>query len=224
MRIIIVRHGEPNYEKDCLTERGFEQAKAAAKRLQEEGIEEIYSSPMGRARQTAQETADLLGIKDVKILDFLHEVPWGKEGGSMFAEGHPWNIADELVRQGWDLNRTDWPTHSYFVDNKVTTAVHDIAPQTDAWLATLGYQREGMYYRCLREDEEQHTVALFCHGGSSTAMLAQILNLPFPYLCATLHLYFTGIAILRFDRRAGSICIPSMELMGDDKHAWVNSR
>ncbi|MBO5987521.1 MAG: histidine phosphatase family protein, partial [Lachnospiraceae bacterium] len=39
MRIIIVRHGEPNYEKDCLTSLGIRQAKAVAKRLADEGIE-----------------------------------------------------------------------------------------------------------------------------------------------------------------------------------------
>ncbi len=34
MRIIFVRHGEPNYELDCLTETGKKQAEAAARRLE----------------------------------------------------------------------------------------------------------------------------------------------------------------------------------------------
>ena len=33
MRLIMVRHGEPDYEKDCLTETGRQQAAAAAERL-----------------------------------------------------------------------------------------------------------------------------------------------------------------------------------------------
>ncbi len=218
MRIIIVRHGQPNYEKDCLTPLGIRQAKAAAERLKDEGIEEIYSSPMGRARQTAQETADLLGIREIKILDFMHELPWGTEGGPLYADGHPWNIADELVRQGWDLNRTDWPEHPYFARNVVTKAVQGIAPCTDAWLATLGLQREGLYYRCTREDDVQHTVALFCHGGSSTALLAQMFNLTFPYLCATVHLGFTGIATIRFSRTPGDVYVPHVEILGDERH------
>ena len=36
MRIIIIRHGDPDYEKDCLTELGHKQAAVAAKRLLEE--------------------------------------------------------------------------------------------------------------------------------------------------------------------------------------------
>ena len=33
MRIIFVRHGEPDYVRDCLTDTGKEQAAAAAERL-----------------------------------------------------------------------------------------------------------------------------------------------------------------------------------------------
>jgi len=47
MRIVFVRHGHPNYEKDCLTELGHRQAAAAAERLRHEGVEKIYSSTCG---------------------------------------------------------------------------------------------------------------------------------------------------------------------------------
>lgn len=63
MRIVIVRHGEPNYEKDCLTEKGHLQAAAAAKRLENEEIEAIYTSPMGRARETAEALARHIGLE-----------------------------------------------------------------------------------------------------------------------------------------------------------------
>ena len=35
MRILFVRHGHPNYEKDCLTDLGHLHAAAAAERLSE---------------------------------------------------------------------------------------------------------------------------------------------------------------------------------------------
>ena len=53
MRIVFVRHGEPDYRNDCLTETGKIQARQAAVRLREEGIEQIFSSPLGRAQETA---------------------------------------------------------------------------------------------------------------------------------------------------------------------------
>ena len=61
MRIVFVRHGEPDYANDCLTAVGKVQAEQAALRLREEGIEEIWSSPLGRAAETAK-AANLSGI------------------------------------------------------------------------------------------------------------------------------------------------------------------
>ena len=54
MLLYIVRHGDPIYVTDTLTERGKKQAEAVGKRIYDSGINVIYSSPMGRARETAE--------------------------------------------------------------------------------------------------------------------------------------------------------------------------
>lgn len=218
MRIIFVRHGEPDYVRDCLTPLGHLQARAAAERLAHEGIEAVYSSPMGRARETAAYTAQRLGLP-VQILDFMHELRWGSaDGAPLFSDGHPWDIADELIRQDWDLTRPDWPAHPFFSRNLVTESAAKAGRETDRFLETLGYSRQGNYYRCDAKDGPQRTVAVFCHGGSSTAALAQLFSLPFPYLCAAVHLDFTGLFIVRLTKRSGSLCLPIAELCGDDRH------
>ena len=77
MRIILVRHGDPDYVKDCLTELGKKQAAVAAERLMGEGIEKIYSSSLGRAVETAQAFSDRSGITPVHILPFMQEIRFG---------------------------------------------------------------------------------------------------------------------------------------------------
>jgi probable phosphoglycerate mutase len=96
--------------------------------------------------------------------------------------------------------------------------VDQVEKGIDEWLAGLGYVREGLYYRHIKEEEQHRTIALFCHGGSSSAAIGHILNLPFPYVCALLHMEFTGITILRFDRKKGAATLPCMELGNDGKH------
>ena len=49
MRLLLVRHGDPDYEKDCLTGLGHRQAEVVARRLLSENIDEIFSSPPLRA-------------------------------------------------------------------------------------------------------------------------------------------------------------------------------
>lgn len=53
MLLYIIRHGEPDYTTDTLTERGWTQAEAVGKRIYDAKIDRIFSSPMGRAKQTA---------------------------------------------------------------------------------------------------------------------------------------------------------------------------
>ena len=143
MRIVFVRHGEPDYKNDCLTEEGKKQAAAAAERLRDEGIEEIYASPLGRAAETAAAAAEVLKLP-VKTLDFMRELHWGsKDDTPLFAGGHPWDIADELARQGWDLTDPAWRKHPMFAGNIVTDEADHVAEKTDKWLLSLGYEQIG---------------------------------------------------------------------------------
>ncbi len=218
MRIVFVRHGDPNYEKDCLTDKGKVQARLAAQRLLEEGIEEIWSSPYGRAMETAQAFSEVSGM-EVRILPFMHELDWGSRNGEpTFADGHPWDIADEMAHRGIDLNCPDWRELSYFRNNRVVDNIDLVEQGIDEWLAGFGYERKGFYYEHKAEEKEHRTVALFSHGGSSCAAMGHILNLPFPYMCALLHLEFTGITILRLEKKAGLTTLPCLELGNDGKH------
>ena len=218
MRIVFVRHGEPDYTHDCLTEQGKLQALAAAERLREEGIEEIFSSPLGRAAETAAATAELLKLP-VKTLDYMRELHWGSTDGTPLpSDGHPWDLADLLAGEGWDLTNPGWREHPYFRNNRVTENADMVARKTDEWLLSLGYERNGAFYRCVRPDDRQKTVALFSHGGSSAAAMGHILNLPFPYACGLFHLEFTGITIIRLDRNPGQQRLPCLELANDGRH------
>ena len=218
MRLIFIRHGEPNYEKDCLTAIGKEQAELAAQRLAEEKIEEIWTSPLGRAVETAEATYRALGLP-VKTLDFMREITWGStDQTELFAGGHPWDITNEMARQGLNLNDPNWRETPFFKTNRVLECVDQIETGIDEWLAHFGYIRDGLYYRNEKEEPVHRTIALFCHGGSSAAAIGHILNLPFPYVCALLHLEFTGITILRFDRKVGERNLPCLELANDGRH------
>ena len=97
MDIYFVRHGHPDYAKDCLTELGHRQAAATAERLKDCKIERIFSSTKGRAMETAQHTAVKLGLEITKC-DFMREIHWGSLDGEPILEGgHPWKIAQSFA-------------------------------------------------------------------------------------------------------------------------------
>ena len=196
MRLILVRHGEPDYERDCLTQKGLSQAELVARRLLNEGIEEVYSSPLGRARQTAQPFAEASGIGDVRILDFMKEIRYGRED-ALYKSGNPWTVAFELVKGGFDLQSSDWRSFPGYKDNTAVTDIDKVGKGTDEWLASLGYVREG----------------------PSTALMSRVLNIPFPHLCVALsNLRHTSVTILSFDPTPGSLSMPFIEQACDAGH------
>ena len=91
MKLYVTRHGQSewNYEnKVCgisdinLTEKGIEQAKELAAKLENYNIDIIISSPLRRARKTAEIISSTIG-KDIIIDNRLFEQNFGVyEGGS----------------------------------------------------------------------------------------------------------------------------------------------
>ena len=218
MRIVFVRHGEPDYEHDCLTPAGRGQALAAAERLKSEGLGEIWSSPLGRAQETALAASRALDLP-VRTLDFMREVNWGSvDGSEILCGGHPWAIVFEMARLGLDLNDPNWRDLPYFRNNKLLECIDRIENGIDQWLERYGYVREGRYYRHTVEEKQQRTIALFSHGGSSCAALGHILNLQFPYACALLHIDFTGITVVQMESRSGSGTLSRLTLSNDARH------
>lgn len=217
MRIIFVRHGHPDYVNDCLTPLGHEQAEKAAIRLKNEGIEQIFSSSCGRAYETALHTAKMLS-KDVTKLDFIREIKWGSaDGGEVYRDGHPWDTSLYAVSQGYSLMDESWTREEKFCNNIVFSETERVARQTDEWLETLGYSREGTNYR-VKGDNTDRTIALFSHGGSSSALFAHMLNLPFFYLCRALCPDFTAITVLSLSDEKGTLTAPTIEIANDSRH------
>ncbi len=214
MRLIMVRHGEPNYEKDCLTETGARQAKAAAQRLKDEGISEIFASPMGRAQETASFTAQLLSLP-VQTLDFMHEISWG--GPGVPEHGHPWTLSEWMIAQEdfhfWNEN---WREHPYYGKNEATACFDAVSAEFDTFLAKKGYIHEGTRFLC--STDEDQTIALFSHGGSGACVLAHLLSLPFPYVVTVMPYDFTSIIILNFPCGKGKYVFPRIELFNDIAH------
>lgn len=218
MRIIFVRHGHPNYAKDCLTELGHKHAAAVAERLKDEGIEEIYSSTCGRAYETAGYVAKECNLPIAKC-GFMREISWGSINGEpLFNDGHPWSTVDNMVANGENVWDYDWASKAPFANNKMVGCVENIAIALDKWLETLGYKREGLYYRVMEGIDTHRTIAAFGHGGAGSAILSHLLNLPYPFVCTTFGQDYTGITIVTLSDTPGALVKPSFEIMNDARH------
>ncbi len=217
MRIIFVRHGHPNYRNDCLTELGHLHAQAAAERLAEEKIEKIYSSSHGRAYETAEYIAKKQSLSEIESCDFIREIHWGSDTEVLFEKGHPWFTADKMVEDGKSLMNENWDQEAPFLPNhKCVESVKKIGDAFDELLATLGFVREGEFYRVT--EPKYDTIAVVSHGGASSAVLARMFNLPFPFLCTAICPNYTAITIVQMKEQEGKLIAPQFEIVNDARH------
>lgn len=175
MRILIVRHGDPDYKNDSLTEKGFYEAELLKERLVKLDVKDFYCSPLGRAQATAKPTLDALG-RDAKTLDWLREFP-------AFildpVDGHkriPWDLMPDFWTNKRDLyDKDDWIKNPVMTSGNVEKLYTDVCQSLDELIASYGYERKGNCYKVLKENTD--TIVLFCHFGIECVLLSHILGI-----------------------------------------------
>ena len=217
MKIVYVRHGQPDYKTDTLTELGHLHAEAAAERLTAYNITEIYSSPLGRARETAEHTARRLGLEVVTV-DSFRELGWGDPNAEPGAKKlPPWEYVHHFAKIGQSITDPDWTQKEPWCHDKVVARVQAAQEGFDAFLEQHGYRRTGDSY-AVTEVASDKTIAIFGHGGHSTAIFAHMMNMPFPLACQLFRLDFTNISVFQFNGEAGLFTVPRFDMIGNAEH------
>ena len=70
----MIRHGDPDYENDTLTEKGRREAALLAKAASGLNLGTCFVSPLGRARDTAAYCLEQRGLT-AETFDWLEEFP-----------------------------------------------------------------------------------------------------------------------------------------------------
>ena len=222
MLLYVIRHGDPIYEPDSLTELGHAQANALAKRLFRCGLDRVYCSPLIRAQQTARPTCEALGLS-CEIEEWAHEnrafedfVVKHKDGREewCFDQQNTNYVNDET------LARQDWYNIPELLGEpeRFRQGYDRLIKSGDEFIARLGYVREGSVYRIERPNDER--VALFCHEGISTFFISHLLNIPLHVFWATVGFSHTGVTIIEFANNENGITMPRMICMSDLSHIY----
>ena len=191
MRILLVRHGDPDYEHDTLTEKGHKEAALLAETAKDLNVGDCYVSPLGRAQDTASYTLKKLGLT-AKTKDWLQEFPAQVD---INQEPELQAAYPDCKRKNgyyqprilWDMVPGYWTGHPEYIDKNgwrtsLAAQYSDLVPvydyvteNFDKLLEQYGYVRDGTHYRVVKESRE--TITLFCHFGVSCVILSHLWNL-----------------------------------------------
>lgn len=72
MRLLLIRHGDPDYVHDSLTEKGRREAQLLARIAPQLDLGDVYVSTLGRAQETASYSLKATG-KSAKTVDWIQE-------------------------------------------------------------------------------------------------------------------------------------------------------
>lgn len=176
MRLLIIRHGDPDYERDTLTEKGWREAELLSERMAEIPLAGIYVSPLGRAKDTASLTLEKLNRTAEEcewLREFLGRVrrPDVPEQESIAWDWLPgdWTKEEDFYRR--DL----WMEQEAMRAGGVGREYRFVTEHFDRLLAEHGYVREGELYRADRANRD--TLAFFCHFGVECVLLSHLMNI-----------------------------------------------
>lgn len=221
MQLYYIRHGEPIYDPDCLTEKGHRQARALGETLQHCGIDKIYASTSTRARQTAQPLADLTG-KEITLLDWCNESHAGDEF-FVVENGNPhWiyqseHYLAEMASEEVYALRDKWYEHPTFASMKCGKGERRVAKEADAFLAQFGFIRDESEHCYHAEKPFDGKVALFAHEGFGHIFLPYVCFIPYP-IFARFDNAHTGVTILDFTPYDDGRVFPHLRCVSDTGH------
>ena len=217
MRLLISRHGDPDYAIDSLTPTGWREAELLARRLKDLDVKAFYVSPLGRARDTAKPTLEAMG-RSAEVKDWLREFPfnfvkYGKNKCCWDWIPSEWTVREEFY------DRDRWMDAPEFCEIGVREGYKKVTDGLDELLESHGYRREGGYYRAVSPNTD--TVVLFCHFGLECVLLSHLLGVSPMVLWHGFCAAPSSVTTIYTEERRSGIAAFRISQFGDTSHLYV---
>ena len=202
MKLLLIRHarmkGDPYCEPPspvtgCLHPDGVAQAEALGRALAATPIDVAFSSPYGRAVETAERALAGRGLEVVRVPGLQEWTP-----SPAFRNATSTEASAMAARDAGRWAEETWKTE---LGEGTFDVLARVVPALLGALASVGWHARQGGWTC-DEGAEKKTVAVFAHGGSLNAMLTFLLGVrPFPVGCFSFP--YCGVATVSFQPRRG---------------------
>ena len=179
MKILIIRHADPDYSIDSITEKGKRERELLTARLEKENISAIYSSTLGRAKDTIQPTAEHFGITPIQC-EWLREFEYPKiKVPYQENEKNAWDLLPTFMNDNPILYTSDWKNVDFIKNSEVPMAYDEVVKSFDKAISDHGYTRNGAYYNVTNSNHD--TIVFTCHFGLGAILVSHLFNVS-PYV------------------------------------------
>lgn len=219
MKLLIVRHGDPDYSIDSLTPKGRREAELLRDRLAKLDVEKFYCSPLGRAQETAKATLNFLG-RTAETCDWLREFDGYVVDPDSGERTSPWDRTPAFLCGNDDYYDKDrWISTPFYSSGNVPEKYKRVCDGIDALLARHGYVHDGKVFRVERENTD--TLVLFCHFGVECVLLSHIMKISPVILWHSFVALTTSVTTLVTEEREQGTAVFRCNGFGDISHLYA---
>ncbi len=222
MRLLIVRHADPDYSIDSLTEKGWREAELLSDRLSKLDVKAFYCSPLGRAQDTASLTLKKMG-REAETLEWLKEFYYCQVTPPYLSDSETvitWDFMPSFFTKCDDLYDKDKFMHVDFMEKGDYPALYKaVTDGLDELLEKHGYRRNGRYYDAVEPNRD--TIVLFCHFGIECQLLGHLLGISPVVLGQNFCAAPSSVTTLYTEEREKGIASFRMAAFGDTSHLYV---
>ena len=233
MRILLIRHGDPDYEHDSLTPEGVKEAKALAETADILKPGTCFVSPLGRARRTASYTLEKLGIT-AEVRDWLQEFPARVDiaknpeellkayPDTEFENGRPkphivWDMVPAYRMSHPELmDFEDWKKSELMKYSDAAGLYDSVTGSFNELLREHGCSFNGTNWVVEKESEE--TLTFFCHFGLACVLMSWLFRVSPFVLWHQVILQPSSVTEIRTEEREQGIAQFRASRIGDISH------
>lgn len=221
MRLLIIRHADPDYSIDSLTPKGWREAELLSDRIAKLDVKAFYCSPLGRAQDTASLTLKKMG-REAVTLDWLKEFYYCRVK-------LPYTNGERVIT--WDLlpsfftkidalyDKDEFMNVDFMNEGNYPELYKNITDGLDGLLAKHGYVRNGRYYDAAKPNRD--TIVFFCHFGIECQMLGHLLSISPVVLGQNFCAAPTSVTTLYTEEREKGIASFRCSAFGDTSHLYA---
>lgn len=247
MRLIFIRHGDPDYEHDTITVQGEKEALALQSRVRR-WLEpssgkadkfDFYVSPLGRARRTAEIALRGTG-REAEVLSWLPEFYYPVIDPVTGKKHNTWDwmpswYADKKRNPLRDA--TKWMNTRLMKSVNIAGHYADVCNGIDEVLRRYGYERDKKLPSVYRTDgkhcqpytlekstdtfkdyHDERVAVFFCHLGVMLATISHLLNMSPMVLWQSFFVAPASLTILGSEERERGTAAFRVQALGDTAH------
>lgn len=219
MKLLIIRHADPDYTIDSLTETGHKEAELLSQMLSKQDIKEFYVSPLGRAKKTAEYTLTKMGRTAIEC-DWLQEFPAKIIKPHREKEGVTWDwLPSDWTKVDNFYSYENWADVEIMKTGNVLQHYNYVVTEFDNILKKHGYERSGRCYKAVKPNND--TIAFFCHFGLECVLLSHLMCVsPMVLWHSTCALPSSVTTVITEERRKG-VASFRVNGFGDVSHLYA---